>query len=310
MTADGKVLDAWFPTPECSEERRSPRFRHLSYDEVTLKLGAPYAAFLGEDPVRAVRRIGIDVVIDLEAAPTDLYDLYLRLHLLSHRVIVPHQATLDGFLYLLDRHIAWTSLGPCPASDLENVRLRARAQGLPPVTVKGVFGVPPLLDYVSPAGVSIADANRILLGAHLAPGTVVTPEGFCGVNAGTLGPCFIEGRISAGVLVGAGSHVGGGASIMGSISGGNKRVITLGERCLLGANAGVGISLGDDCIVEAGCYITAGAKVTLEDGRVVRAEELSGHARLLFRRHSESGRLEALKDHNGWGGLNPLLHSL
>jgi 2,3,4,5-tetrahydropyridine-2-carboxylate N-succinyltransferase len=219
----------------------------------------------------------------------------------------PNTINLAGLLEHCDHATAWTSLGPCPASDLAEVALRAQALGRA-FQVKGVFPVPPMLDYVWPSGVTIADAARVLLGAHLAPGTMVTPEGFCGVNAGTLGPCMVEGRISAGVVVGAGSDIGGGASLMGVTSGGGREVVSLGERCLLGANSGVGIALGDDCIVEAGCYVTAGAPVRLADGRIIKARELSGRSRLLFRRNAQSGVLEALQNAGRWDGLNPLLH--
>ncbi len=262
----------------------------------------------GEDPIRKVHRIAVRVTIaDLDSPVADLHDAYLRLHLLSHRIIQPTTINVDGLLKAMRHDVAWTSLGPCPASGLGVVLSRAAAAGRT-FFVRGVFPVPPMLDYVWPSGVTIADATRVLLGAHLAPGTMVTAEGFCGVNAGTLGPCMVEGRISAGVVVGAGSHIGGGASLMGVTSGGGREVVSVGQRCLLGANSGVGIALGDDCIVEAGCYITAGAPIRIDDGRVVKARWLSGRSRLIFRRNAQTGALEAVENTGRWEGLNPLLH--
>ena len=187
-------------------------------------------------------------------------DAYLRLHLLSHRLVRPHGLNLDGIFGVLT-NVVWTSAGPCPVDDFEATRLRLRAaQG--PVQVFGVDKFPRMTDYVVPTGVRIADADRVRLGAHLAEGTTVMHEGFVNYNAGTLGTSMVEGRITAGVVVGDGSDVGGGSSIMGTLSGGGTQVVSIGERCLLGANAGIGISLGDDCVVEAGCYVTAGTKVT------------------------------------------------
>ncbi|MCU0266859.1 MAG: 2,3,4,5-tetrahydropyridine-2,6-dicarboxylate N-succinyltransferase, partial [Actinomycetia bacterium] len=235
----------------------------------------------------------------------DAVDVYLRLHLLSHRLVRPHGLRLDGVFGLL-ANVVWTNHGPCAVEDFEPVRLRLRADG--PVVVYGVDKFPRMVDYVVPSGVRVADADRVRLGAHLAPGTTVMHEGFVNFNAGTLGASMVEGRISAGVVVGDGSDVGGGASIMGTLSGGGTTVISIGERCLVGANAGLGISLGDDCVVEAGCYVTAGAKVTLPDGAVVKAAELSGASGLLFRRNSVTGALEAVPRSGSWGGLNAVLH--
>jgi 2,3,4,5-tetrahydropyridine-2-carboxylate N-succinyltransferase len=245
-------------------------------------------------------------IASLDDPPADAADAYLRLHLLSHRLIAPHGANLDGVFGLLS-NVVWTSRGPCPVEDFEATRLRLRAAG--PVQVFGVDKFPRMTDYVVPSGVRIADADRVRLGAHLAPGTTVMHEGFVNFNAGTLGPSMVEGRISAGVVVGAHSDVGGGASIMGTLSGGGKQVVSVGERCLLGANSGIGIPLGDDCVVEAGCYITAGSKLTLPDGSVVQARELAGVDNMLFWRNSVTGALEARPRSGSWGGLNAALHA-
>jgi 2,3,4,5-tetrahydropyridine-2-carboxylate N-succinyltransferase len=236
-----------------------------------------------------------------------VHDAYLRLHLLSHRLVRPNGLNLDGIFSLLP-NVAWTNLGPCECSRVPEARMIARRRAVP-FEVTGLDKFPRMTDYVTPAEVRIADANRVRLGAHLAPGTTVMHEGFCNFNAGTLGPCMVEGRISAGVVVGSGSDIGGAASIMGTLSGGGKERIAVGERCLIGANAGIGISLGDDCVVEAGCYVTAGARILLEDGRVVKARELSGQNGLLFRRNSQSGALEAITRTANWGGLNAALHN-
>jgi 2,3,4,5-tetrahydropyridine-2-carboxylate N-succinyltransferase len=234
-------------------------------------------------------------------------DAYLRLQLLSHRLIRPREANVEGIFGALV-NVAWTSLGPVAAEEVESVRLRARQSGVR-LEVYGVDKFPRMTDYVVPSGVRIADADRVRLGAHLAAGTTVMHEGFVNYNAGTLGASMVEGRISAGVVVGDGTDIGGGAAIMGTLSGGGQVVVTVGERCLLGSNAGVGISLGDDCVVEAGCYVTAGAKVTLPDGSVVRARELSGVSNMMFWRNSVSGALEARPRSGTWGGLNAALHT-
>ena len=219
----------------------------------------------------------------------------------------PHEVALDGVFGLLNT-VAWTSHGPVDTAALNAARLRFRAAG-ETLEVHSLDKFPRMTDYVTPAGVRIADASRVRLGAHLAAGTTVMHEGFVNFNAGTLGASMIEGRISAGVVVGDGSDVGGGASIMGTLSGGGSAVISIGERCLLGANAGLGISLGDDCIVEAGLYVTAGTRVTMPDGEVVKARDLSGADNLLFRRNSQSGTVEALPRSGGWAGLNAVLHA-
>jgi 2,3,4,5-tetrahydropyridine-2-carboxylate N-succinyltransferase len=230
----------------------------------------------------------------------------LRLHLLSHRLAEPRTINLDGLFGLLT-NVAWTSLGPVAVDKVAEVSISARAKGIQ-LQVHSLDKFPRMLDYVVPSGVRIADADRVRLGAHLAIGTTVMHEGFVNFNAGTLGASMVEGRISAGVIVGNGSDIGGGASIMGTLSGGGKEVITIGENCLVGANAGVGISLGDACVVEAGCYITGGSKITLPDGEIVKAKELSGASGLLFRRNSVSGALEAVSRDSSWGGLNDALH--
>jgi 2,3,4,5-tetrahydropyridine-2-carboxylate N-succinyltransferase len=288
--ASGRVLDAYYPDPQLGSEPGS---------------GASRAT---EDEVRGVRVEPLTTAIeDLGAPPADVADAYLRLHLLSHRLVRPHALNLDGIFGVLP-NVAWTSLGPVDIEQLVAVRERARAQGVH-VVVLGVDKFPRMTDYVVPTGVRIADAGRVRLGAHLAEGTTVMHEGFCNYNAGTLGASMVEGRISAGVVVGDGSDIGGGASIMGTLSGGGSQVVSIGERCLLGANAGIGISLGDDTVVEAGLYITAGTRVTLPDGDVVKALELSGASNMLFRRDSVTGAVHALQRTGSWGGLNAALHS-
>ncbi len=265
-------------------------------------------ALEGKDDLRGVRvELVRTRITSLDDPPADAADAYLRLHLLSHRLIAPHGANLDGVFGLLS-NVVWTSAGPCPVDDFEATRLRLRAQG--PVQVFGVDKFPRMTDYVVPTGVRIADADRVRLGAHLAVGTTVMHEGFVNFNAGTLGASMVEGRISAGVVVADGSDVGGGASIMGTLSGGGKEVIRVGQGCLIGANAGLGISLGDDCVIEAGCYVTAGTKLRLPDGTVVKARELSGRDGVLFRRNSLTGAVEALpRGGRQWGGLNAQLHA-
>jgi len=261
-----------------------------------------------DDPVRRVRVVSRRVEIaDLDAPPADAGDGYLRLHLLSHRLARPNSLNVDGIFGVLPT-VCWTSAGPVDADDAVAFQLRARAAGRQ-VQVRAADKFPPMLDYVAPAGVRVADASRVRLGAHLAEGTVVMHEGFVNYNAGTLGSCMVEGRISQGVVVGAGTDVGGGASIMGTLSGGGKERVAVGERCLLGANSGLGISLGDDCVIEAGLYLTAGTIVTLPGGQRVKARELSGQPGLLFRRNSVTGTVEALPRAGSWGELNAQLHT-
>jgi 2,3,4,5-tetrahydropyridine-2,6-dicarboxylate N-succinyltransferase len=258
------------------------------------------------DPVRRVVVRPIRITIDVDAAPTSAADVFLRLHLLSHRLTPPRSINLDGVFGLLAT-VAWTDIGPVLASDVDDVRLAVRAEGRP-LVVRSLDKFPPMTDYVIPEGVRIADPARVRLGAHLASGTVVMHEGFCNFNAGTLGTAMVEGRISQGVIVGDATDLGGGSSILGTLSGGGTEQITIGERCLLGANAGIGISLGDDCVVEAGLYVTAGTLVKLPDGQVVKGKELSGIDGMLFIRHSQTGAVEARLRSGSWGGLNAALH--
>ncbi|MDN4172423.1 2,3,4,5-tetrahydropyridine-2,6-dicarboxylate N-succinyltransferase [Nocardioides sp. SOB77] len=299
VTDDGTVLDVWFPQPALGA---------CDGAEVPAEL----TALEGRDEVRrVVREVRTVEVADLQAAPTSTEDVWLRLHLLSARLVVPRTISMDGVFGLLT-NVVWTSAGPCAVDGFELTRARLRAAGQH-VTVFGVDKFPRLVDYVVPSGVRIADADRVRLGAHLAEGTTVMHEGFVNYNAGTLGTSMVEGRISAGVLVGDGSDVGGGASIMGTLSGGGTQVISIGQRCLLGANAGLGISLGDDCVVEAGCYVTAGTKVTVTDmdgkPRVVKALELSGTSNVLFRRNSVTGTVEAVPWRSEGVELNAALHA-
>ena len=287
------VLDVWFPEPALGALSGKP---HESLSQLA-----------GIDEVRKVKREVISLQIDLSSAPTSAADAYLRLHLLSHRLIKPHGASMDGIFGLLS-NVVWTSAGPCAVEGFEYIRASLRAK-YGHVTVFGVDKFPRMVDYVVPSGVRIADADRVRLGAHLASGTTVMHEGFVNFNAGTLGTSMVEGRISAGVVVGDGSDVGGGASIMGTLSGGGKEVISIGEKCLLGANSGLGISLGNNCVIEAGTYITAASKVKLPDGEIVKAATLSGANDLLFRRNSLNGGLEVVMRTGTWGGLNSILHA-
>lgn len=305
-----RVLDTFFPAPVLG----SPP---SGFEAGTAEIDAHQAAMLdahllaeaaGHDELRRVNRAPVlTAIADLSAPPADAHDAYLRLHLLSHRLVAPRALSMDGIFGVLE-NVVWTSEGPCDVEGFEQARLRFLAQGRR-LQVFGVDKFPRMTDYVVPSGVRIADADRVRLGAHLAEGTTVMHEGFVNFNAGTLGASMVEGRISAGVVVGAGSDLGGGASVMGTLSGGGKQVISVGERCLVGANAGIGISLGDDCVVEAGLYVTAGTRVTLPDGKVVKAGDLSGRPGLLFRRNSQSGAVEALARSGDWGGLNETLHS-
>lgn len=295
------VLDVWYPSPG------------LGADPVN-----PGGLLEREDEGRGVRSRVVTTTVDLDAPPASVADAYLRLHLLSHRLVRPNEPNLDGLFAILPT-VVWTSLGPCLQEDFETVRARLRARG--PLQVLAVDKFPRMLDYVLPEGVRVADASKVRLGAHLAPGTTVMHAGFVNFNAGTLGTSMVEGRISQGVVVGDGSDIGGGASIMGTLSGGGRERISIGESCLLGANAGLGIALGDDCVVEAGLYLTAGTKVSLVPGRglprdrfpegppVVSARELSGRSNLLFRRNSVSGAVEALPRTGRGIELNAALHA-
>jgi 2,3,4,5-tetrahydropyridine-2-carboxylate N-succinyltransferase len=287
------VLDVWFPSPSLGALSGTP--------------AASLTAMVGQDEVRGVSREVVSIEIDLDLAPHDAKDAYLRLHLLSHRLVKPHGLSLDGIFGLLT-NVAWTSVGPCAVDDFESTRAKLKAQ-YGHVSVFGVDKFPRMVDYVIPSGVRIADADRVRLGAYLSTGTTVMHEGFINFNAGTLGASMVEGRISAGVVVGDGTDVGGGASIMGTLSGGGKEVISVGQKCLLGANSGLGISLGDNCVIEAGTYITAASKVKLPDGEIVKAATLSGASNLLFRRNSLTGGLEVVMRTGTWGGLNSVLHA-
>ena len=295
VTDSGQVLDVWYPPGQ------------LGLGRAPDGLAAPEGAGAGALP--GLRVNAVTTVIDsLADPPEDAYDAYLRLHLLSHRFVKPHQANLEGIFGLL-ANVAWTSAGPCPPERVDELRLLERAAGRQ-LNIYGIDKFPRMVDYVTPSGVRVADADRVRLGAHLASGTTVMHEGFVNFNAGTLGNSMIEGRVSAGVVVGDGSDVGGGSSIMGTLSGGGKETVRIGERCLLGANAGIGISLGDDCVVEAGCYVTAGSKITLPNGEVVKAASLSGADGILFRRNSVSGALEAVARTGRQGiALNAALHA-
>ena len=291
IAADGTTLDTFF--------------RHLGLG-AEVPANTPTETQSTTDANRGVAIMPTTLVIDTDAAPTSATDVYLRLHLLSHRICLPRTINLDGAFGLL-ANVAWTSIGPVALNTLDDVRYNLLRQGQH-LVVHGVDKFPRMTDYVVPSGVRIADASRVRLGAHLASGTTVMHEGFCNFNAGTLGASMVEGRISAGVIVGDGSDVGGGASIMGTLSGGGKEMVTVGEKCLLGANSGLGISLGNECIVEAGLYVTAGTQVKLPDGTVVKARELSGVNGLLFRRNSQTGAVEATQRTGNWGGLNAALH--
>ncbi|WP_327252111.1 2,3,4,5-tetrahydropyridine-2,6-dicarboxylate N-succinyltransferase [Streptomyces sp. NBC_01244] len=308
ITADGTVLDTWFPAPQLVAEPGPAGTERLTAEQAVELLGATAPKAIRQDAVRGVEVVAVRTVIaSLEDKPLDAHDAYLRLHLLSHRLVKPHGQNLDGVFGLL-ANVAWTSLGPVAIDQVETVRLNARAEGLH-LQVTSIDKFPRMTDYVVPKGVRIADADRVRLGAHLAEGTTVMHEGFVNFNAGTLGTSMVEGRISAGVVVGDGSDIGGGASTMGTLSGGGKQIISIGERTLIGAEAGVGIALGDECVVEAGLYVTAGTRVTLPDGQVVKALELSGANNILFRRNSVSGAVEARPYKAAWGGLNEVLHS-
>ena len=290
--SDGTTLDVWFPAPSLSA--------------LSATVPAELNALAGSDAARGVNLELVSIEIDITKAPANAADAYLRLHLLSHRLVKPHGLVLDGIFGILN-NVVWTSVGPCAVAGFEITRARLKAAH-GHVSVYSVDKFPRMVDYVVPSGVRIADADRVRLGAYLASGTTVMHEGFVNFNAGTLGTSMIEGRISAGVVVGDGTDVGGGASIMGTLSGGGKEVISIGEKCLLGANSGLGISLGNNCVIEAGTYITAAAKVKLPDGEIVKAGSLSGASNLLFRRNSLDGSLEVVLRAGTWGGLNSVLH--
>lgn len=310
ITHDGTVLDVWFPAVYLGEPVEAARTTQLT------EVPQQFASLVGPDEERGVARIAVHTAIaDLSAAPIDAYDAYLRLHLLSHRAVKPHELSVEGIFGLL-ANVVWTNYGPCAVADFQMVRGRLASRG--PVTVYSVDKFPRMVDYVVPSGVRIGDADRVRLGAYLAEGTTVMHEGFVNFNAGTLGSSMVEGRISAGVVVGDGSDIGGGASIMGTLSGGGKEVIAIGKRCLLGANSGVGISLGDDCVIEAGLYVTSGSKVAVfdkvaeavgvEEGSTVKAAKLSGASGMLLRRNSITGAIEATGRKAQAVALNEDLH--
>ncbi len=294
IAADGTTLDSWFPQLGLGPAPALPANDQL-------------AGLYGSDAIRGTSTKAVDLVIDTDVAPSSASDVYLRLHLLSNRLMKPRSINLDGMFGLLT-NVAWTNLGPIAISTVDAVRVAARAAGHM-LSVTSLDKIPRMTDYVTPSGVRIADADRVRLGAHLAEGTTVMHEGFCNFNGGTLGTSMVEGRIGAGIIVGDGSDIGGGASIMGTLSGGGTVQVTIGERCLLGAESGIGISLGDECIVEAGLYVTAGTLVKLlPEGDVVKARTLSGAGGLLYRRNSQSGAVEALPRSAKWDGLNSILH--
>lgn len=338
VAPSGKVLDTAFPIVNLDENFGSSAvFSDIvgrthgtaAYDLTAEQLDDAIAAFvafegdgkvhanvdalkaarsaLAVPPLAGGRRQPVVVFIGaLTDAPTGPSDVYLRLHLLSHRKVKPHGVSLDGAFGHLN-NVVWTNLGPFDPDGFDAIRFQLRATGTE-VRVHSIDKFPRMTDYVIPSGVRIADADRVRLGAYLADGTTVMHEGFCNFNAGTLGVSMVEGRISAGVVVGAGSDIGGSASIIGTLSGGGKQTITIGEKCLLGANSGLGISLGDNCIIEAGCYITAGSLIRLPDGGIMKALELSGESNMLFRRHSQTGALEMRPNGVTWEGLNAALH--
>lgn len=290
---NGEILEVFYPAPSLG---------------LNPNLVNDFDSTLGLDQIRGVSRIQVETVInDLSEKPTDVADAYLRLHLLSHRLVKPRSINLDGIFAVLP-NLAWTNLGAVLPSELNNVKSRALSSQVP-FFVLSVDKFPRMIDYVIPSGVRIADGDRVRLGAYLASGTTVMHEGFVNFNAGTLGASMVEGRISAGVVVGDGSDIGGGASIMGTLSGGGKEVISVGEKSLIGANSGIGISIGNNCVVEAGLYVTAGSKVSLPDGTSTKAAALSGEDNLLFRRNSQTGAIEVVSRTNSWGGLNTALHT-
>jgi 2,3,4,5-tetrahydropyridine-2-carboxylate N-succinyltransferase len=303
IAADGTVLDAWYPELGLGEPDAT----------VAATAADTWGALADIDERRAVRTELVQLSIDLDAAVGSTADAYLRLQALSRLLVRPNELNLDGIFGHLPNN-AWTTAGPMLPAEAERLRPLLQRHGL---QVQGLDKFPRLTDYVLPEGVRIADASRVRLGAHLSPGTTVMHEGFVNFNAGTLGPVMVEGRISQGVVVGANSDIGAGASIMGTLSGGGTVRVSIGERSLLGANAGIGIALGDDCIVEAGLYVTAGSKVVLADGpntadggkRTVKASELSGRDGILFWRNSVTGAIEA-KQRAGVGvTLNEALHA-
>ena len=298
VASDGTVLDTWYPSPQLGT---------LPAGRDKWIVPAELEDLVGEDARRRVTLEAVTVEINLEEPAQGTSDAYLRLHLLSHLLVAPNTINLDGIFGQLP-NVVWTNAGPVHPTDFTALRPRLLREG---IQAQGIDRFPRLTDYVTPDRVRIADASRVRLGAHLAPGTVVMHEGFVNFNAGTLGTSMVEGRISQGVVVGDGSDIGGGASIMGTLSGGGTEKIKIGQRSLLGANSGIGISIGDDCVVEAGLYVTAGTKVNVIDGEnttVMKAKELSGVNNLLFRRNSSSGAVEVTSRTGVGIVLNSALH--
>lgn len=312
VSNSGTTLDVWYPQPQLGEQPEA------TDSELVQMLGQVE----GKDPARGVYRTVVRTQIDLDVSPQSTADAYLRLHLLSHRLVKPNTINLDGIFARLP-NVVWTNEGPCAAEDFEATRLRMRIHYGRPIHLISVDKFPPMVNYVVPSGVRIADGAKVRLGAYLAEGTTVMHAGFVNFNAGSLGACMIEGRVSQGVVLEDGSDIGGGASTMGTLSGGGTTRVCLGKRCLIGANAGLGIPLGNDCIVEAGLYITAGTKVTVlpnagvspsaagyfTEPQVVRAADLAGVSDVIFRRNSQSGRVEALPRQGKEIKLNPALHN-
>lgn len=291
--SQGEILEVFYPQPALG----------LNPNNIE-----EFESASGFDQIRNIKRVQIEVAInDLSQAPKNVADTYLRLHLLSHRLVKPRSINLDGIFAILP-NVVWSNLGAVAVSEVNSTKARAMNNGIP-FYVLSVDKFPRMVDYVIPSGVRIADGDRVRLGAYLASGTTVMHEGFVNFNAGTLGASMVEGRISAGVVIGDGSDIGGGASIMGTLSGGGKEVISVGEKSLIGANAGIGISIGNNCVVEAGLYVTAGSKVLLPDGSATKAAALNGEDNLLFRRNSQTGAIEVVSRSESWGGLNTALHT-
>ncbi|CAN5202382.1 2,3,4,5-tetrahydropyridine-2,6-dicarboxylate N-succinyltransferase [soil metagenome] len=300
VAGDGTVLDTWYPSPKLGgfPAGIDPHIAPTEFEDLE-----------GEDARRNVTLDFVAVEVDLDAPIASTPDAYLRLHLLSHLLVAPNTINLDG-LFVHTPIVVWTNAGAVHPDDFARLRPQLQRAG---IAATGIDRFPRLLDFVSPERVRIADASRVRLGAHLAPGTTVMHEGFVNYNAGTLGTSMVEGRTSQGGVVGDGADIGGGASIMGTLSGGGTTRVSIGARALLGANSGVGIPIGDDTVVEAGLYVTAGTKVVVVDGnpepRTVKAIELANVPGLLFRRNSLSGAVEVLQRDGRGIELNAALHS-
>lgn len=326
--ADRKIIEAWFPEPILNPpDNLVAPLPELGYEggNQVLELRNSGMHIMAQafgdaghsaSAALAARGSAYDadlalVILATDDAPGSVAEAFLKLHMLSHRLVRPHGTNLTGMFGLL-HNIAWTSQGPIDLPELPERQLQARLAG-ETLTVNMVDKFPKMTDYVVPTGIRIGDTARVRLGAHVGEGTTVMHEGFINFNAGTLGKGMIEGRISAGVVIGDGSDLGGGCSTMGTLSGGGDIVISVGENCLIGANAGIGIPLGDRCSVEAGLYITAGTKVQMLDDQgqpvqVVKARELAGHSDLLLRRNSVNGQVECLTNKSAIA-LNEELHA-